>query len=161
MVSWLRGAGGGGAHDSGMVVSVRGVVEGDVPLLEAFDPLVLRGDVSRSRAIRRWAARNGVRVAELDGQVVGYCVIDESFFEQSFVVLVVVAEDCRRRGIGGHLMRDAEQYRRTPKLFTSTNLSNHAMQGLLMKLGWQSVGIVYGLDEEDPELFFMAPRVSG
>jgi hypothetical protein len=31
------------------------------------------------------------------------------------------------------------------------------MQRLLGRLGWQSAGIVYGLDEGDPELFFLAP----
>ncbi|WP_277953539.1 hypothetical protein [Saccharopolyspora soli] len=35
-------------------------------------------------------------------------------------------------------------------------MSNHAMQSLLLSLGWHSAGIVYGLDEADPELFFMA-----
>lgn len=135
-------------------------MDDDVPVLEAFDPVVLGGDMSRSRAIRRWVAAHAVRVAEVDEQVVGYCVIEQSFFEQSFVALVVVAEDARRKGVGAHLMRDAEQHRRTPKLFTSTNLSNRNMQRLLMKLGWQSVGIVYGLDEGDPELFFVAPPAS-
>jgi hypothetical protein len=31
------------------------------------------------------------------------------------------------------------------------------MQRLLARLGWRSVGIVYGLDEGDPELFYLAP----
>jgi hypothetical protein len=32
------------------------------------------------------------------------------------------------------------------------------MQRLLGRLGWRSVGIVYGLDEGGPELFYLAPR---
>jgi hypothetical protein len=32
------------------------------------------------------------------------------------------------------------------------------MQRLLARLGWSSVGIVYGLDEGDPELFYLAPE---
>ena len=47
----------------------------------------------------------------------------------------------------------------TAKLFTSTNLSNQPMQRLLARPGWRSVGIIYGLDEGDPELFFLAPAV--
>jgi hypothetical protein len=31
------------------------------------------------------------------------------------------------------------------------------MQRLLTRTGWRSAGIVYGLDEDDPELFFRAP----
>jgi hypothetical protein len=42
----------------------------------------------------------------------------------------------------------------------ATNLSNQPMQRLLTRLGWQSAGIVYGLDEGDPELFFLAPTSS-
>jgi len=53
---------------------------------------------------------------------------------------------------------DAQRQRDTAKLFTSTNLSNQPMQRLLARLGWRSVGIVYGLDEGDPELFYLAPR---
>jgi len=40
---------------------------------------------------------------------------------------------------------------------TSTNLSNQPMKRLLARLGWRSVGVVCGLDEGDPELFFLAP----
>jgi hypothetical protein len=32
------------------------------------------------------------------------------------------------------------------------------MQRLLARLGWRSVGIIYGLDEGDAELFFLDPR---
>jgi len=31
------------------------------------------------------------------------------------------------------------------------------MKRLLARLGWRSVGVVCGLDEGDPELFFLAP----
>ncbi len=95
-----------------------------------------------------------VRVAELDAEVVGYCAVEASFFEQAFVELVIVAERARRKGVGTHLMPDALERSQTKKLWTSTNLSNVAIQQLLLKLGWQSAGIVYGLDEGDPELFF-------
>ena len=34
------------------------------------------------------------------------------------------------------------------------------MQRLLARLAWRSVGIVYGLDEGDPELFYLAPKAT-
>jgi GNAT superfamily N-acetyltransferase len=73
------------------------------------------------------------------------------------VQMLRVKDDNRRQGIGGALIRDLAHHRTTEKLFTSTNLSNHPMQTLLSKLGWESAGIVYGLDDGDPELFYRAP----
>ena len=68
-----------------------------------------------------------------------------------------MAERARRKGVGTHLMRDALERCKTKKLWTSTNLSNLPMQQLLLESGWQSAGIVYGLDDGDPELFFWHP----
>ena len=72
----------------------------------------------------------------------------------------MVAESARGHGIGAELLLDAQRQRETAKLFTSTNLSNQPMQRLLARLGWRSVGIVYGLDEGDPELFYLAPEAT-
>ena len=74
--------------------------------------------------------------------------------------MLMVAEGARGQGIGAELLLDAQQKRETAKLFTSTNLSNQPMQRLLARLGWRSVGIVYGLDEGDPELFYLAPKAT-
>jgi ribosomal protein S18 acetylase RimI-like enzyme len=90
-------------------------------------------------------------------QVVGYCVTEYTFFDQALVAMLMVAENARGHGVGTRLLLDAQQRRNTTKLFTSTNLSNQRMQRLLTRLGWQSAGIIYGLDEGDPELFFIAP----
>ena len=43
---------------------------------------------------------------------------------------------------------------RTPKLFTSTNLSNLPMQSLLAKLEYQLSGVIHNLDEGDPEIVY-------
>jgi hypothetical protein len=64
------------------------------------------------------------------------------------------------QGIGAELLLDAQRQRETAKLFTSTKLSNQPMQRLLARLGWPSAGIVYGLDEDDPELFYLAPSAT-
>lgn len=47
---------------------------------------------------------------------------------------------------------------RTAKLFTSANLSNHRMQRLLRRAGWRAAGMVHGLDDGDPEIFYLCPR---
>ncbi|MCX8026153.1 MAG: GNAT family N-acetyltransferase, partial [Thermanaerothrix sp.] len=61
----------------------------------------------------------------------------------------------RRRGAGTRLMQYLECVCRTPKLFTSTNLSNRPMQALLAKLGYILSGVIHHLDENDPELVYV------
>lgn len=144
-----------------MDISLRDAVNADVSCLMAFDPVARRGVGSRAAWIRERIPSASVRVAECAGALVGYCAMEASFFGQSFVELLVVAERARRRGVGSRLLRDAEARCPTPKLFTSTNLSNLPMQSLLRKLDWRSAGIVYGLDEGDPELIFQARGATG
>jgi hypothetical protein len=51
----------------------------------------------------------------------------------------------------------------TEKLFTSTNLSNLPMQGIMSKLGYRPSGVIENLDPGDPELIYfkrlVAPRL--
>jgi GNAT superfamily N-acetyltransferase len=93
-------------------------------------------------------------VAERDGAVSGFVVFDYAFFENGFVHWLYVAPEKRRTGLGSALMRQCESICRTPKLFTSTNLSNLPMQALLNRLGYALTGTVHHLDEGDPELFY-------
>ncbi len=71
--------------------------------------------------------------------------------------MLMVAPEARRRGVGAHLLRALETTCVTPKLFTSTNVSNHPMQQLLQHSDWCPVGLLHGLDEGDPELFYICP----
>jgi ribosomal protein S18 acetylase RimI-like enzyme len=138
-------------------ITIRDALPADVPRLAEVDHVAAAGDPGRHAAIQQWVATASVRVAQTRDQVIGYCVTEYTFFGQAFVTMLVVAANARRHGAGARLLLDAQQRRNTTKMFTSTNLSNQAMQRLLSRLGWQSAGIVYGLDEGDPELFFLAP----
>lgn len=42
----------------------------------------------------------------------------------------------------------------TPKLFSSTNQSNDAMQALFAKVGFERSGVIYNLDPNDPEIVY-------
>jgi ribosomal protein S18 acetylase RimI-like enzyme len=121
-----------------------------------IDIIAAAGDGERRASIERWVADGSMRVAVAADEIVGYCVTQRAFFGHWLVVVLMVAEGARRQGIGAELLLDAQRLRDTAKLFTSTNLSNQPMQRLLAGLGWRSVGIVYGLDEGDPELFYLA-----
>jgi ribosomal protein S18 acetylase RimI-like enzyme len=137
---------------------IRDAAPADAPEVVARDTVAASGDDERRASIERWIADGSMRVAVAANEIVGYCVTERAFFGQWFVAVLMVAESARGHGIGAELLLDAQRRRETAKLFTSTNLSNQPMQRLLARLGWRSVGIVYGLDEGDPELFYLAPR---
>nr|WP_237556417.1 GNAT family N-acetyltransferase [Streptomyces sp. SID5464] len=70
---------------------------------------------------------------------------------------MTVAPAARRQGVATRLLTAVEATCITPKLFTSTNVSNQPMQHLLLRAGWQPTGLVHGLDDGDPELFYLCP----
>jgi GNAT superfamily N-acetyltransferase len=116
------------------------------------------GTEARGADIRRWCEQGLVLMAEDDAQrALGYLTLEYTFFEQGFVSMLMVASGARRRGVGVRLLEAAEAECTAPKLFTSTNVSNHPMQQLLQKAGWSPVGLLHGLDEGDPELFYLSP----
>ena len=76
------------------------------------------------------------------------------FFDVPFLELLYVAPTMRGRNIGSRLLEDFERAHR-PKMFTSTNLSNARMQRLLRARRWTACGMLHGLVEGDPEIFFV------
>lgn len=93
-------------------------------------------------------------VAETGGGLVGLALVDRSFFGRGFLRLLHVHHEHQRRGLGQDLLSAAVRAAGTTRVFTSTNLSNHPMQQLLAKTGWTPCGLVHGLDQGDPELFY-------
>ncbi|MFC9747615.1 GNAT family N-acetyltransferase [Streptomyces niveus] len=110
----------------------------------------------RQATVRRWCQEGSAVVAEGAAGPVGYCVVEYTFFEQGFVSMLMVAPAARGRGVGRSLLDAVAASCATPKLFTSTNVSNQPMQRLLQRAGWSPVGLLHGLDEGDPELFYLA-----
>ena len=92
--------------------------------------------------------------AERDGHLLGYAVLEHTFFEQGFVSMVYVAEAERRRGVGRALVEALAARCKTRKLFSSTNQSNHPMQRLFGELGFAPSGTIDNLDPGDPELVY-------
>ncbi len=134
--------------------TVRPATASDAPALCALDALAQQ-DESRRAFIARAVEDGHGYVIEAKGQVIGYAVLDTSFFGQGFISLLYIHPEHRRRGAATRLMQYLEQVCPTPKLFTSTNLSNRPMQALLAQLGYILSGVIYHLDENDPELVFV------
>lgn len=113
-----------------------------------------RTDLSRVEFINRSVKAGSCHVAVSVPRIIAYAVLDYSFYGNGFISMLYVHPDHRRCGIASALMRHLGSVCRTPKLFTSTNQSNCPMQALLKKLGYARSGIIYNLDEGDPELVY-------
>ncbi|MFF7307897.1 GNAT family N-acetyltransferase [Streptomyces sp. NPDC008137] len=138
-------------------LALRRAERADWTALAEADPIAAAGDPARRASIRRWCEQGRALLAEHTHGPVGYGVLEYTFFEQGFLTLLTVAPGARRQGVAARLLTAVEAACTTPKLFTSTNVSNRPMRHLLLKAGWQPAGLVHGLDEGDPELFYLCP----
>lgn len=129
--------------------SLRPTAPSDLPALLALDPTP-----GREPFLRRVLAAGECHLA-VEEDVLGYAVLEYTFFEQGFISLLYVRADMRRRGVGRALLQHLEALCTTRKLFTSTNLSNQPMQRLLACLGYRLSGVIHDLDEGDPELVYV------
>lgn len=136
------------------MLAVRAAGEEDADQILAFDEIA-QGDPGRRDFIRRVVSAGTCYVAIDEARVRGYAVFDYTFFEQGFVALLYVSATARRHRVGSVLMQYLEDLCESPKLFTSTNLSNHPMQRLLARLGYKLSGVIHDLDEGDPELIYV------
>ena len=126
----------------------------------SFDQIARQSE-ERCEFIRNSVASGTCYVAVTDQEVIGYGVLNYTFFHQGCVDMLYVAGDQRRHGAGTALLEQMEQVCRTPKLFTSTNQSNLPMQSLLARCGYALSGVIHNLDDGDPEnRLLQAPSLS-
>jgi GNAT superfamily N-acetyltransferase len=107
---------------------VRRAVASDVDHIIHFDHIARASDRRRD-FIRRTVHAGQCYVRTAGGRPVAYAVLDYSFYDNGWIAMLYVSADHRRRGHGEELVCPLERECREPKLFTSTNQSNAAMQG--------------------------------
>jgi ribosomal protein S18 acetylase RimI-like enzyme len=110
----------------------------------------------RAAAIADALAAGECLVAESGEEILGYVVLNYTFFGFGFIPVIAVAAARRRRGVGLRLLSEARSRCTSRKLFASANASNSAAQALFLRAGFERSGTIGNLDEGDPELVYFA-----
>ena len=108
----------------------------------------------RRKLILKSLDEDNTYIALRNNQIIGYIILEHSFFNRGFISMLFVELYHRRSGIGSALIQYIEGFCKSDRIFTSTNSSNKPMQDLLKKLEYNQSGIVNDLDPGDPELFY-------
>jgi len=135
------------------MISIRPAVENDIDALCSLD-LIAQRENERREFIHREVVSGNCFVAVADEKVIGYGVLNYTFYYVGCIDMLYIHSDYRRSGAGAALLQHMESLCQTPKLFTSTNLSNLPMQSLLAKLDYILSGVIHNLDEDDPEIVY-------
>ncbi len=126
----------------------------DLPRLIEIDLIAKANQEGRRDLISSAIDKDECHVVALNHEIVGYIVLNYTFYSQGWIDLLYIKEDFRGKGIGGKLIDHVEPLCAKDKLFTSTNLSNLRMQRLLEKKKFSISGVIHNLDEGDPEIIY-------
>jgi len=123
------------------------------------EQIIITDHLHRSEGIRKAVHQGECYIAEDNSKILGFAIMNYSFFGFGFIELLIIGEEYRRRGIGATFLNYLFLQCTSEKLFTSTNESNAPMRNLVAKGGFKSCGRIDALDEGDPELFFVRSAI--
>ena len=104
--------------------------------------------------VRSHVERHHLMVAEAEGEVVGFIAYRTDWFQCTFVSLVVVCKEKRRRGVARALYKSVEQMSPSPRLFSSTEETNGVSIQMHTALGFVPSGHIDNLPQGYRELLF-------
>lgn len=104
--------------------------------------------------VRSHLDRHHLLVAVEDGAVRGMIAYRTDWFQCTYVSLVVVAKDHRRRGVARALFRAVEGMSPSPRLFSSTEETNSVSIRMHAALGFTPSGHIDNLPQGYRELLF-------
>ena len=104
--------------------------------------------------VRSHLDRHHLLVADLDGEVIGVLAYRTDWFQCTFVTLVSVREDQRKRGVARALYRAVEGMSPSPRIFSSTEETNAVSIQMHAALGFSSSGHIDNLPQGYRELLF-------
>lgn len=104
--------------------------------------------------VRSHLDRHHLLVADAGQEVVGMLAYRTDWFQCTFVSLVSVREDWRKRGVARALYRAVERMSPSPRLFSSTEETNAMSIQMHTALGFHSSGYIDNLPQGYRELLF-------
>jgi GNAT superfamily N-acetyltransferase len=124
--------------------------------VEAMLPLTAEvvGTVRAETVLRSHLERHHVLVAVDDDRVVGLLAFRTDWFGCTYVSVVSVHKDARRRGIARALYRRVEDMTPSPRLFSSTEETNGVSIRMHAGLGFVPSGHIDNLPQGYRELLF-------
>jgi len=112
------------------------------------------GEERAGAFIKSHMERHHLIVADAGDDVVGFLAYRTDWFRCTFVTLVVVKEDFRRRGIAREFFKGVEAVSPTPRLFSSTEETNAVSIRMHAALGFVPSGHIDNLPQGCRELVF-------
>ena len=104
--------------------------------------------------VRSHVERHHLLVAEAEGEIVGMLAYRTDWFHCTFVSLVSVRKDFRRRGIARSLFAKAAEMSPSPRLFSSAEETNGISIQMHTALGFVPSGQIDNLPQGYRELLF-------
>ena len=137
----------------GTMILVEKATEQELESIWALDRMVI-GNSSRKDFLADTVGAGRCWLAHIGDTVAGLGVLEQSFYGQGFISLLVTHPNYRRCGVATSLIHHLESICPTEKLFTSTNKSNLIAQRVYETLGFVRSGYIENLDEGDPEIIY-------
>jgi GNAT superfamily N-acetyltransferase len=134
-------------------MEIRSSEPGDVEAVMELTTGVL-GPQRAGPFVRSHLERHHVLVAEEDEQVIGVLAFRTDWFQCTFVSLVAVEKDFRRRGVARALYRRVEEMSPSPRVFSSTEETNAISIQMHRGLGFAPSGHIDNLPQGYRELLF-------
>ena len=104
--------------------------------------------------VRSHLERHHLLVAHEDRETLGVLAYRTDWFQCTFVSLVAVREDHRKRGVARALYRAVEGMSPSPRLYSSTEETNSVAIQMHTALGFQPSGYIDNLPQGYRELLF-------
>lgn len=104
--------------------------------------------------LRSHVERHHLLIAEEEGGVVGFVAYRTDWFQCTFVTLISVDPQHRKRGIARALFRKVEEMSPSPRLFSSTEETNSVAIRMHTALGFMPSGHIDNLPQGYRELLF-------
>ncbi|QNO15867.1 GNAT family N-acetyltransferase [Alkalicella caledoniensis] len=125
----------------------------DLDKIVEIDKSVI-GHNGRKDMLKKSIESESCLISMQENEIAGFLTYNTNFFGYSFIELVIVSPQERRKGHATALLQHFVKIASTEKIFSSTNQSNTRMQEVFERNGFTRSGIIENLDEGDPELIY-------